>query len=80
MVEGVLVFDARVGCMATKGCDGVSNIWVCTQHQTHEGPKGMLKVFSIHLRQREMDEMMVGERGGADGANVSLIKVLQYLL
>ena len=61
MVKGKLVLSARIGGVATKSCDRIRDIRISSQHQIHKGAKGLLKVFSIHLRRREMDEMMIGE-------------------
>jgi len=50
MVEGVLVFGARVGGVASESCDGVSDVGTCPQHEVHEGTKGLLEMFDVCLR------------------------------
>ena len=61
MVKGELVLSARIGGMVTKSCDRIHYIRTSFQHQIHKGAKGLLKVFSIYLRQREMDKMIIGK-------------------
>jgi len=61
MVKGELMLGARIGGVATKGCNGIHNVRMSSQYQIYKGAKGLLKVFSVHLRQRETDEMMIGE-------------------
>lgn len=72
MVKGMQVLGARVGSVMAKGSNGVGNIRASAYHEVHEHAECALEVFCVNFRGREMDKVLIGERRGADGANVSL--------
>ena len=76
----MLVVRTRVGSMASKRYNSVSEVWPSCRHRIYKEAEGLLVCPGINSRGREFEEVFIcqGERG--NGAGILHSIVLQSLI
>ena len=71
------MLGTRASSVASKGCDGMGNVRMGTQHGVHECAKGTLVKSGVDLREGELGEVFVSEGWSGNGAKVGFVETLE---